>query len=110
MRLAVIQRQRVDHAAARKCQARLRLHPGQVFGQPQRLVMRTEACLEQPRHIARSDRPKGQTARLRFHLKQRLQPDHAARSVPDHGHLKAAPQRLGLHRRGNLIGTKRLGR
>ena len=82
----VLRRQRIDHADPGEGDPILRRQPGQVLDQsePRRVV----GAVEQPGgdqavDLCRGDGPVADPAVRRHHLDQRLEPQHAARTVAD---------------------------
>src|SRR5262245_57177750 len=87
-----VERQRVDDPAAREGQPGLAREPIDFADRPEILAMRREARsvasqksdLDEGIHILRRDRPEAVAYAADLHLDQRLQPQHAARTCPDH--------------------------
>ena len=105
----VVERARIDDAAAREGQPRLPLEPGDVLGraEPQRVRAVGEDGVEQALGIARRDRAIGDAACRRFHLDHRLEPIEAARAGAHDLDRDLAPRRRGADRGRDLFGADR---
>ncbi len=92
MRLVILERARIDDAAAREGQAGLLLQPGDFVGEPVReLVLAVaEHGIEQAVDILQRRRAIGDAALRGRNLEHRLEPMHAARAVADDPDFLAA--------------------
>ncbi|MGY4455959.1 hypothetical protein ACVWZR_010619 [Bradyrhizobium sp. i1.3.1] len=109
MGAVVVERARIDHAAAGEGEAGLALQPGDLLGcaQPQQMRRVAGEGIEQGGHIGLGDRAERDPALRRRDLDQRLQPVHAARASPDDLDCNAALGRILLQRQRNLVGANR---
>ncbi len=100
----ILDRARIDHAAAGKRQPGLPLQPGNFVGEtePQGVRAMARHRIEQRGDVRRTDRAVRDAALHRRHLDHRFQPIKPPRSVPDDLDREAALGR-GLLQRGNHI-------
>lgn len=107
MGAVIVERARVDHAAAGEGEAGLALQPGNLVGraQPQQMRRIAGERVEQGGDTGLGDRAEGDPALRRRNLDQRLQPVHAARAGPDDLDRNAALACCLLQRQRNLVGA-----
>jgi hypothetical protein len=103
------QRTRIDDADAPANQALLARQPGNLFGRAETQRMDAagqETRGEQPGHLCRRDRTIGDATPRRGDFDQRLEPDHAARTVAHQLDGNPASCRFFADGRGNGIGAE----